>query len=244
MQRIRILLPAYNEALSLPPLLERIAGVREQFGLDLEVLVFNDGSSDDTLEVVKKFMETAHWTAVYDQQPNQGLAAVMRNGLKEAIKDLKDEDILVTMDGDNSHPPGLIFRMLTQLREGSDLVIASRHRSGSRILGLAWHRKMMSLVAGYLFRIFRPIKGVRDYTCGYRAYKVSLLREACRFYGDGFIRQQGFACMAEILLRLKRFRPVIHELPFILRYDLKKGESKMKVGRTVRQTLLLILNKT
>jgi len=53
-------------------------------------------------------------------------------------------------------------------------------------------------------------------------------------YGDRFIEADGFHCMAEILLKLRRLRPIFGEVPFILRYDLKEGATKMRVGRTIR----------
>ncbi|MHC1708662.1 MAG: glycosyltransferase [Bacteroidales bacterium] len=240
MQRIRLVLPAYNEELSLPPLLARVEAVRSQFNLNLELLIVNDGSRDGTLAFANDYAASHPWASVLDLQPNRGLAGAMREGLTKAVEDLDEQDVVVTMDADDSHNPGLIFRMITQIREGSDLVIASRYRPGSRILGLAPHRKLMSSVAGWLFRIFLPIKGVRDYTCGYRAYRVSLIRKALERYKDKFIEQQGFACMAEILIKMRVFHPVVHELPFILRYDLKQGVSKMNVWRTVLQTLLMI----
>jgi len=54
------------------------------------------------------------------------------------------------------------------------------------------------------------------------------------------IEEQGFSCTAEILLKLSKFNPIIHELPMILRYDRKIGASKMKVGKTISQTLALV----
>ncbi len=237
-QRIKLVLPAYNEELSLPSLLSRIDQVKENTELDLKILIVNDGSKDNTALIAKN---AGNDVKLLDLKPNRGLAGAVREGLKEAIKDLSDNDIVILMDADDSQHPGLMPRMIAQIGEGSDIVIASRYRDGSRIIGLAPHRKFLSSGAGLLFRIFLPIKGVRDYTCGYRAYRVSLLKNAYKHYGDKFIEQQGFACMAEILLKLKLFKPVIHELPFILRYDQKKGDSKMSIWSTINQTIRLII---
>lgn len=242
MQKIKLMLPSYNEELSLPSLLFKIENVKIDCNLNLFVLIVNDGSEDSTLHVAERFANERDWVEIHDLQPNRGLAGVMREGLKEAIKDLADDDILITMDADDSHNPALIFRMITQIREGSDVVIASRYRYGSRIIGLSSFRKLLSAGAGSLFKILKPIKGVKDYTCGYRAYRVSLIRKCYEHYKDKFIMQQGFGCMAEILLKLRIFRPIIHEIPFILRYDQKRGESKMRLAKTVRQTLKLIIN--
>ncbi len=238
-QRIKVMLPSYNEELNLPNLLRRLESTKVEFGLNMEVLVVNDGSKDNTAEVAKNFIGDIT-VKLLDLQPNRGLAGAMREGFKEALKDLDDNDILIALDADDSHNPGLMHRMIGQMREGSDVVIASRYRNGSRIVGLTKFREFLSNGAGYLFRIFTPIRGVRDYTCGYRSYRVGLLRQTHEYYGENFIQQQGFGCMAEILLKLRRFNPIIHEVPFILRYDLKQGSSKMNVMKTVKQTLGLI----
>ncbi|MCX6312152.1 MAG: glycosyltransferase family 2 protein [Bacteroidetes bacterium] len=238
MQKIKVVLPAYNEELSLPSLLGKIVEVKENFNLNLDILLVNDGSTDGTLEVAKQFGAIVK---ILDLQPNGGLASAVREGFKCAIREMNDSDIIITMDADDSHNPGLIFRMITQIGEGSDLVIASRYRSGARIIGLSRTRKILSSGAGYLYRIFSPIKGVRDFTCGFRAYRVDLIRKAQEHYGERFIEQQGFACMGEILIKLKVFKPIIHELPMLLRYDQKKGQSKMSIFKTVKETMKLIL---
>ena len=240
-QRIRVMLPAYNEEQNLPDLLGHIEQFKLDFDLDIDVLIVNDGSTDATLQVASNYSGNL-LVNVLDLQPNRGLAGAMREGFKESIKDLDDSDILIALDSDNSQNPALFYRMIIQIREGSDIVIASRYRSGSRIHGLSKFREFLSFVASCLFRIFRPIEGVRDYTCGYRAYRVSILKKTHLYYGERFIMQKGFGCMAEILLKMRQFDPIIHELPFILRYDLKLGESKMNVLKTVRQTLQLVFS--
>ena len=237
--KIRVLLPAYNEELSLPPLLKRLDNFKQASGLHLDVLVVNDGSVDGTLDVAKNYTGGIR-VLVYDQQPNQGLAAAMRNGLRESIAGLEDNDIVVSMDADDSHDPEAMLAMVSKISAGADLVIASRYQPGAEIHGLSPFRKFLSLAAGQMFGIFARVKGAKDYTCGYRAFRVSLVRKAIEHFGDRLIEQQGFACTPEILLKMNVLRPRVEEVPFILRYDLKQGESKMNVGKTTRQALLLI----
>jgi dolichol-phosphate mannosyltransferase len=131
--------------------------------------------------------------------------------------------------------------MVQKILEGHDIVIASRFRKGARVIGLHWMRKCLSIGASLMMRIVFPMEGVRDYTCGFRAYRAELLRKAFEVYGESFIDQRGFQCMSDILIKLRRFNPVAGEVPMILRYDFKKGSSSMKVGRTVIQTLRLVL---
>jgi dolichol-phosphate mannosyltransferase len=77
-----------------------------------------------------------------------------------------DVEVVVTMDSDNTHSPGLFLRMIMALDEGNDVVIASRYRHGSRVIGLNLYRKILSLGMSYLFRILFPIKGVRITAAG------------------------------------------------------------------------------
>jgi dolichol-phosphate mannosyltransferase len=113
----------------------------------------------------------------------------------------------------------------------------------SRVVGLSAWRTFLSWAAGVLFRVTFPITGVRDYTCGYRAYEARLLRTAFDRWGDEFIDQPGFSCMVDILLKLSTLKPVAVEVPLLLRYDRKPGKSKMNVGRTITQTLALMVRR-
>ena len=162
--------------------------------------------------------------------------------MRTAVADLTDEDVIVTLDADDSQNPFLIQRMVQQFSEGSDLVIASRYQPGARIRGLKKSREFFSWAAGYLFRIFVGFEGVKDYTCGFRAYRVTMINKTLALYGDKFITQKGFGCMVEILIKIGGQSAIIHEVPMILRYDLKQGESKMNVQKTMKQTLKLLLD--
>ena len=243
-QKIRIVLPAYNEEENLPKLFGRIDLLANQVPyLDIDVLVVNDGSKDNTLKVAQAYEPKNYTLSAYDLQPNRGLAGALRKGFEIGTEGLKDTDVLVVLDADDSHNPALIEQMVKQVNAGSHLVIASRFQRGARIKGLTEFRKFTGWAAGFIFRICAPITGVRDYTCGYRAYKVSMLRKMNAEYGDKFIEEQGFACMAEVLLKIAAEDAIIHEVPMILRYDFKMGESKMNVMQTVKRTLQLAIFK-
>ena len=71
-------------------------------------------------------------------------------------------------------------------------------------------------------------------------YDQALIDKPIR-YGQGFVTESSFACMAEILLNLRQMRVRMCEVPLVLRYDLKKGKSKMRVTRTVFRTLRLMV---
>ena len=102
-------------------------------------------------------------------------------------------------------------------------------------------RRALSRGAAGLFRLALPLDGVHDFTSGYRAYRVSLLRRASGHYGERLVEEQGFACMVELLLKLRHCRPVVVEVPLVLRYDRKQGASKLRLRRTILQYLRLLL---
>lgn len=239
-RKLYIVLPAYNEEQSIGKLLVRIGDAMEEADIsNWETIVVNDGSKDNTLEVVKSYAASLP-IRVYNHEVNQGLGATIRDGLYEASRLADDGDIIITMDADDTHTPGLILRMVRMVREGHDVVIASRYRNGSRIFGLSLFRKLMSYGASWMFRIMFPIPGVRDFTCGFRAYRADVIKKAIALYGDKFIDQDGFQCMVDILLKLRKMNIIFGEVPFILRYDMKEGASKMNVSKTVKNTFILV----
>lgn len=243
-RRVWIFLPAYNEELALPPLLNRLQAAMEAAKLDYHVVVVDDGSSDKTLEVAQRHAETMPLTVVV-HEINQGLGAALRDGLTWATEQAEDHDVVVSLDADDSHDPALIEQMMQRIDEGAEVVIASRYRPGSEIHGVPWSRRALSYWGGWMFRILFPTRGVRDYTCGFRAYQAGVLRRALEHYGSGLFDQDGFQCMVDLLLKLRRLRPRprFAEVPFILRYDRKVGESKMRVASTARKTIALLVRR-
>lgn len=243
--KLYMVLPAYNEAENLPALLDNLEGVFERLaplGHDRAYVIVDDGSKDATPQVLRDLQQRVP-IEVITHNPNQGLGPTIRDGLRRASELARDDDIILSMDADNTHPAGLIHRMVQMVLEGSDVVIASRYRPGARIVGLNAFRRLMSFGARLLFQVIMPIPGVRDYTCGFRAYRASSLKRAFAAYGDSFIEHRGFQCMADILLKLEPLNLVMNEAPMVLRYDLKLGESKMRVSSTVLNTLKLLLSR-
>jgi len=237
---VYILLPVYNEEENLEQLLARISSQIRRQTLDFEILCYNDGSTDNSLKILNDHTNTLP-LHIIGEPDNRGLGTAFRRLLKEAlVRSTSDDDIIVVLDSDNSHNPGLIYRIIDRIRDGFDVVIASRYLPDSRIVGVSRFRQWLSIGASRLMQLLFPIKGVRDYTCGYRGYSVAIIRKAFAHYGDRCIIETGFACMAELLIKLRALSVLCVEIPLILRYDQKGGESKMDVSRTVRRTLRLL----
>lgn len=239
---VRIVLPAFNEEQSIGTLLERIDEVMHDDQQQYQVILVDDGSSDRTAEIAEKYAKLLP-IRLERHEKNKGLGATIRDGLSVAASLCGPKDVVVAMDADNTHTPALILRMLRAIEEGNDVVIASRYQRGSYIRGLSWPRRSLSFGARILFQCAFPINGVRDYTSGFRAYRGDVLKRAFDEFGTRFIDQDGFQCMVDILLKLRQHDVICSEVPLILRYDLKGGASKMRVLKTIRATLALLIKR-
>jgi dolichol-phosphate mannosyltransferase len=236
--KIVVVLPAYNEGQDLPALLSRVSESLSAAGTPYSILVVDDGSTDDTAGIARRAADT--WPVELIQHPsNKGLGAAIRTGLTAAIT---RGDAVVTMDADNTQDPALIPHMVRVLQDGHDVVIASRFQKGGEEIGVAPHRKLLSHAAGFILRLLVRYPGVRDYSCGYRVYRASILRKLRDVYGDDFVRENGFACMFELLVKLKAIGATATEVPLKLRYDLKSGASKMRVMRTLARYAAVFRN--
>jgi dolichol-phosphate mannosyltransferase len=236
---VHVVLPVYNEAPRIERLLNHVDEALGEADIPYRVILVDDGSRDATRDIVRECAARMP-IRLMEHEVNLGLGATIRDGLVAAAESAGDRDIIVTMDADDTHAPGLILRMVRMISEGHDVVIASRYRSGSRTVGVPLFRQALSYCGSWLFRIVFPTRGVRDFTCGYRAYRAAVVRDALARYGESFLDQDGFQCMVDILLKLRRMNLIFGEVPFILRYDWKEGGSKMNVSRTVRDTLGLL----
>ncbi len=237
---IYILLPTYNEEHSIEPLLLRIKKGMSKRNYQYSVVVYNDGSTDNTSEILEK---NIHYIplVVIGERENKGLGYAMKSLLNKVLElSTDDDDIAVVLDADNTHNPEHIFRMVDDISDGFDVVIASRFLRDSRTIGVPKYRNLLSIIASYLMKILFPIKGIKDYTCGYRAYRIGMLRNAKNIYGDTLITERGFACMAELLIKLRPLGILAIEIPLVLKYNRKIGESKMNVPVTILKTVRLI----
>jgi dolichol-phosphate mannosyltransferase len=239
-QRVFLGLPAYNEEIALPRLLDRIERVTTSSALPITVVLYNDGSTDSTVAIARNRQQQMP-LVVLDCPINKGLGAGLRALVEYAVANADDGDVLVIMDCDDTHDPAQIADMLRRLDEGADVVIGSRYVRGALVRGVPPLRRLTALGAAALFKLVHPVRRVWDYTCGYRAYRVGVLKEAAGRYGDDLIAESGFACMVELLLKLDSVGARFVETPLQLRYDQKPTETKMGVGSHTRRLLLLLV---
>ncbi len=105
-----MVLPAYNEEDALPRLIDSLVEQLREENREFEILVVNDGSQDKTRQVAEAYSGKTP-VRVYNNATNRGLAETLRTGLLEALKLAAKDDIIITMDADNTHPAGLVIRM-------------------------------------------------------------------------------------------------------------------------------------
>ncbi|HKQ57664.1 MAG TPA: glycosyltransferase family 2 protein [Candidatus Eisenbacteria bacterium] len=243
---IYVIFPAWNEEKVIRPTLLALATTMREKSLPYRAVLVDDGSTDRTRaeaeQAVRESGGTLQLTVLRHEQ-NRGLGAGLRTGIYWCLDQAGDDDIIVTLDADNTHPPALIPALVGKIGQGYDLVIASRYRHGAEVHGVPGYRRALSDVGRLVFWSLYPIRGVRDYTCCFRAYAVPLLRRARLVYGDALCTARGFEAVMDLLLRLAPFEPRVYELGFVLHYGERVGQSKMKVLRTIRSTVGLLARR-
>jgi len=232
-----VVLPAYNEEASLAPLLERLADVARTE--KLIVWVVDDGSTDGTATIASRGVAGLEVKLV-PHPVNLGLGQAVQTGLRAVLDSAAPVDIVVVMDADDTHDPALITPLQDAIAAGSDVAICSRFAAGGDDSTAPRFRRVLSRGAAVLFHRVLRLDGVHDFTSGFRAYRVSILDRAFGHWGERLVEEQGFACMVELLLKLRYCRPTITEIPLVLQYDRKQGPSKLRLRRTIWQYVKLL----
>lgn len=238
---IYILLPAYNEESALEPLIGKIETVMNEMRSSYRILVVNDGSQDRTSGVLQQ-LANRYAIDIITHRYNRGLGETARDGFEYIADIASPSDIIVRMDCDDTHDPRYIPSMVDKLKEGYEAVVASRYAPGGGQLGVDWYRRLISRIANLLMKIVFPIPGVWEYTCGFRAYRASLIQDAIEIFRNRFIdlKGMGFTGTVEKMIKLKMMGAAVAEVPFILRYDQKLSCSKVVTSITTLGYLMLI----
>ncbi len=239
---ICIILPAYNEEISIDSLLKKIEEVMSENQYDYKIVFVNDGSGDRTAEVLNDYLAKLP-IEVIRHSINRGLWEAVRDGFERAAEICQPGDIIIRMDCDNTHNPTYIPAMVQKINQGFDVVVASRFQKGGGSSGVDPYRNLISRAANLLMKALFPIKGMWEYTCGYRAYRAELVQDALNIFGNAFIdlRGLGFTCTLEKIIKFRMMKARMGEIPFELRYDLKESRSKMITSITTLGYLVLIV---
>lgn len=225
-------LPAFNEEAAIAPLFAKIqrtrdALVQSDIARDLQIIFYDDGSTDQTVAALKGNRGSLNVTLLSPEQ-NGGLGRALQGIITNFLDQASPGDVLVIMDTDDTHDPAQIVDLLGRMDSNDEqVVVASRYQRGARTSGVPPVRQFLSLGFALLIKVALPIHGVRDYSCGYRAYTYAALATARG--QDGFqISEPGFASMPEILIRLRKYDIHFGEVPLHLAYDQRLTQSKMR----------------
>ena len=216
---LSIVVPIYNEEESLPFLVNQLLEVLQPMQETFELVLVNDGSLDNSAEVIRKLsFEIPELVGVLLRK-NYGQTAAMAAGF-----DISSGDIVVTLDGDLQNDPADIPLLVNKIRDGFDLVSGWRFRRQDAAIS----RKLPSKIAN---RLIGKVTGVRlnDYGCSLKAYRKEVLTDM-RLYGE-----------------LHRFLPVLANIEGARITEVKVnhrarqfGSSKYGIDRTFRVLMDLL----
>jgi dolichol-phosphate mannosyltransferase len=224
--RVAVVLPMYDEADNIGPLLERLARVRDGLGsgLDLIAIAVDDGSRDATRARLTQAMARYGFLRWVGHTRNRGLAAALRTGIATALAERHPPvDAIACMDADLTHAPEDLPRLVEPLaRDQADFALGSRYVPGGGMRDVPWARRAISILGN---RIGRRLLGVcvSDLTSGYRVARAAVYR-AIR------LEEQGFGIQLEGTVKAHRAGFRVAEVPITLGVR-RKGYSKMAYTR-------------
>lgn len=175
MPQLAIVLPTYNEAENLGPLVREL----ESLGLDFQLLIVDDNSRDGTRELARDLSEAYRNITLIERPGKSGLGSALRAGLAAALA--TDAQYVVTMDADRSHDPQDVPRLMARFKPGlkpgliegmadasPDLVQASRYIAGGGITGMPSFRRLSSRLANLIYHWCAG--GPKECTNNFRVY--------------------------------------------------------------------------
>ena len=218
-------IPTYNEAPNILPLLRRLATLYPD--ADTAFLVVDDRSPDGTARLAREFAAGDPRVQVLEG-PRRGLGRAYVRGMAHAL-DVIGAAVVVQIDADFSHDPADVRRLLARLDRGADVAIGSRYVSGGS-LDPRWSagRRALSRWGNRCARRIAGVRGIRDCTAGFKAIRAQALRAA----RPREIRARGHAFQVVLLHRLLRSGARVVEEPIHFR-DRDRGHTKLGAGGMV-----------
>jgi len=222
--RVSFLIPAYNEGATIATVLERV----EALELDRQVIVVDDGSTDDTPDILKRWEDGRDGKVVL-RQPNRGKGAAIRAAIPHV-----DGDIAVIQDADLEYDPADVPALIEPIVRGvADVVFGSRLTGGRpQRAYLFWHlvgNRFLSLVTNVLYNTT-----LHDMETGYKVFRADVLRSLD-------LRSDDFAIEPEITAKVCLRRLRIYELP-IAYYGRTYAEGKKVTWRDGFKALYVLLS--
>jgi dolichol-phosphate mannosyltransferase len=215
-----LVMPTYNESLSLPGVLARLLTRPGS----LHVLVVDDASPDGTAGLVEAHPEFNRRLFLLKRSGKLGLGSAYREGFAWALA--RDYTAAIEMDADLSHDPDDVPRLLATLDSGADLAIGSRYVKGISVVHWPLSRLLLSIGAGYYVRLLTGLP-LTDPTSGFKAIRRAALAElsAAKVGADGY----GFQIELHFTAHRAGFR--LQEVPIVFT-ERRDGQSKLSLAIT------------
>ncbi len=221
--KISLVIPAYNEAEGVEQTVEKFNKIlpRLRSQHEVEVIFVNDGSKDNTAELLKSAFASDPDVRVVSHEVNRGLGAAIRTGFSHS-----SGDIIITTDFDGTYHfstiPQIIAHMLVH---NVDIVTASPYHPRGGVEGVPKYRLMFSYGASLLYRLLVNWN-VHTWTALFRAYKREVIETV------GF-ESEGFLAGTELLIKAIQAGYTVSEFPTTLHVR-TFGQSSLKVYRVTR----------
>ncbi len=210
--------PTYNEAASLPALIQQL--LASEAGL--HVLIVDDASPDGTADIVKNHPEFGHRIHLLARAGKLGLGSAYREGFRWAEE--HGYDACIEIDADLSHDPKDVPRLIDELGHGCDAAIGSRYLNGLRVVNWPEDRLLISAFATQFVRFILGMP-LTDATSGFKALRV----EALKNLNWENIRADGYGFQVELHHALWKSGAKITEVPITFT-ERRDGHTKMTLG--------------
>jgi dolichol-phosphate mannosyltransferase len=219
MNKALVIIPTYNEIENIARMIDTVFTLSESFHL----LIIDDGSPDGTANVIKKYQEKyINKLHLIERNGKLGLGTAYIVGFKWSIE--HGYDYIFEMDADFSHNPNDLIHLYQACKNGADLAIGSRYKSGVNVVNWPMGRVLMSYFASRYVKFITGMP-IHDTTAGFKCYKSDVLKAI----DLNKIRFKGYAFQIEMKFTTWKMGFNITEVPIIFT-DRKEGKSKMSGG--------------
>ena len=209
---LSVIIPTFNEEANIRNIISEVDDVFLKNGLQGEILVVDDNSSDGTIAIVNELKKTKENVRILVRQADHGLSQSVADGFIHA-----SSEVFVVIDADLSHPPALIPKMYQEIRAGNDVVIGSRYMQGGGIKKWPLKRRLISIGATFLGRLLFP--DVTDPVSGFFAIRKDVV-------SNTRLKPKGYKILLEVLGKGTWEKD--KEIPFEF-VDREVGSSKLKL---------------
>lgn len=231
MSKFCIIVPTYNEAENLPKLTVQIE--KALHTRSFNIIVVDDSSPDNTAEVARKLNDLYGNIIVKTRERKHGLGSAIIDGLKTAL-DIEDVERIVTLDGDLSHNPDEIPKLLN-VAETTDLVQGSRYVDKGLVVGWSPKRRLISLIANSLCKLMLRTR-IHDCTGNFRVYS-----RHCAEMIVNSTNSDGFEWVVEAILVAVKCGFQVKEIPITF-VDRKNGRTKLRIRQVASWVLFTLKN--